>query len=633
MRSLYSVSLLFACPLPMSQGQDFSSVNYWSLSPAERSRILQDQNVPPVVKARLLLQRGIGLATSGQYDGAIACYNQALELVPLFGEAWYRCGLALAAVGYYDEAIACYDKAIEIQPKFFPAWSDRGYAKSILGRHKQGLADCDRAIALCPDYHLAWSDRGYILQQLHRSQEAQQSCTKAVQLNPDSPESWHTFGLVYWLAKSRQAALNCFEKAVDIDPNHAKSWYNRGLILDLFGDRAAALESMEKALLLQPNSQAVWYPKALYGRGYLLAKSHRYPEAIKSFDQALERQQDYAAAAFYKLILLIGTGKIINSLTNRDKRKQLWRELIIIAKTFKYIILIILGFILFNTYAKGVWMTGFQEFFSLLFSVGLISLFLWELWKNKSNLGFVRKIYKRGLLTYLRSLVILLVTLTIFVYVAQIMPPFMKWGWTSAVFGGNSGNLVFQPFNTVQKLQAPTSEVTPEPTFAPTIIPTEKTPTPSVIPEQNLSPQQPIIPPNKPENKNHLVELFRVQYPKVLMGLMWLVLMLLVPFWSNLEEKIFRQGANTWKQILIRSTQFGLVHIVVGIPIYAGFVLIVPGFLFACRYKYVHDKQLKKTNDEKLAQEAGVEASTADHAIYNAILISFVVLATIVANE
>ena len=106
----------------------------------------------------------------------------------------------------------------------------------------------------------------------------------------------------------------------------------------------------------------------------------------------------------------------------------------------------------------------------------------------------------------------------------------------------------------------------------------------------------------------------------------WLLLIFGIPFWARLEERIFRQGANTWQQIAVRSTQFGLVHLIVGIPILAGFVLIVPGFCFAWRYKFVHDRHWQRHQNSLLAQEAGVAASTADHAVYNAILVTLVTL-------
>jgi hypothetical protein len=89
---------------------------------------------------------------------------------------------------------------------------------------------------------------------------------------------------------------------------------------------------------------------------------------------------------------------------------------------------------------------------------------------------------------------------------------------------------------------------------------------------------------------------------------------------------------STWRQIAVRSTQFGLAHLIAGIPIVAGLVLILPGFLFACRYKYVHDRCLKQTHDPIQAQEAGVAASTADHAVYNAILVTILMTTLILSN-
>jgi hypothetical protein len=63
-----------------------------------------------------------------------------------------------------------------------------------------------------------------------------------------------------------------------------------------------------------------------------------------------------------------------------------------------------------------------------------------------------------------------------------------------------------------------------------------------------------------------------------------------------------------------------------GIPICVALTLAVPGFLFACRYKYAYHRDLRLHGNELRAQKAGVLASTADHAIYNAILISLLVL-------
>ena len=610
----------------MSQNQDFSAFSY-DLTPLERSAKLQDENVPVALKALLLFHEGLHLTNKGNYELAIAFYNRSLELIPDTPQVWYHHGVALCNLGRYKDAIASYDKALDFQPECYEALSDKGLALSILGDNKAGLVCCDKAIKINPDYYKAWCDRAYILRLLNRRQEALSSCDKALELKSDSHAAWNIRGL---LSNRRKEALACFEKAVEIQPDYTKSWYNRGLILLQLGRNEIALSCFEKAVLINPNQREFWYLQAWYARGYMLAKLGRHDEAIACFEEVLSIQPDYTAAALYKFILLIFQGKLFNHLTHLEKRKKLWRDLITILDYIKYLLLGLLAIIIVNSYTKGAGMMVWQETLSLLFSLGIIGLFVWELWLNRSNLNYVWKIYKRGVVTYLRAFLILMISLSTFALVATIVPPFMRWGWASEVFG-NSGNIIFQPLNTIQKVKPSASEDIPQVIETPKVAPSlEKKP--QVVekkksiptPEQSTKVQAPA---STPEIKRSPIA--NIDFSLIFTISIWIVLMLLVPFWANFEEKIFRGGANTWKQIIIKSTQFGLVHILVGIPIYAGFVLIVPGFLFACRYKYVHDKYLKQTKDEKMAQEAGVEASTADHAIYNAILITFVVAAMV----
>lgn len=605
----------------MSQNQDFSEFSYSRLTPEQRQAQLSDENLPVALKALLLFHEGLHLASSGNYQLAIALYDRSLEFVPDAFEVWYHQGVAWFNLGRYQDAIAAYDKAIDWKPDCYQALSEKGYCFSILGRHKEGLTYCDKAIKINPDYYKAWCDRAYILTRLNRHKPALSSCDKALELKPDSHEAWNVRGL---LSNRRQEALTCFEKALEIQPDYARAWYNRGLSLFRLGKHELALDCFQKALEIKPNSQEFWHPQAWYGRGYMLAKFRRYEEAIACFEKALSLQPNYPAPALYKLIILIISGKFFNHIAEPTKRKNLWRDLKTILYSLRYLLIGILAIMIVNTYAKGAGMMVLQETLSVVFSAGILCLFIWELWLNRTNLKFVWRIYKRGIITYIRAFLILIVTLSTFVGVAAVVPPFMRWGWASAVFG-NSGNLVFQPITTVQKIK-PSQEIEP-PKTAP---PLEKKPPAAIAPKSLPPSEKPTkVQPVKEVTQEQKSLKVNIDYALIITGGIWALLMLLVPFWANFEEKIFRQGANTWKQILIRSTQFGLVHILVGIPIFAGFVLILPGFLFACRYKYIHDKNLKQTNDEKMAQEAGVEASTADHAIYNAILITFVVAAMI----
>ena len=48
------------------------------------------------------LEKGLALYNSGNYEEALNCYNNALELEPSFEEAWYRKGMVIGALGDFQ---------------------------------------------------------------------------------------------------------------------------------------------------------------------------------------------------------------------------------------------------------------------------------------------------------------------------------------------------------------------------------------------------------------------------------------------------------------------------------------------------------------------------------------------------
>jgi hypothetical protein len=358
-------------------------------------------------------------------------------------------------------------------------------------------------------------------------------------------------------------------------------------------------------------------------------KSGQFNTAIASYEKAQTFQPNSYPAAFYKLICLTLTGRILLVLLQSKARTDLLHDMTIIGRSLRYRLIILFGAIgllilgqrWLNTYSQNTWLNETADtLIPTVLSIGIVALIVTDLWRNKSKLSFVWATYfHSGILTYLRAVGIIAATLTTFNIAARIAPPFLLWGWANWVFG-QPGNVILQPLLKLLESAAPS---------LPQIASIE-------APAQYwLGSIMAAIAPAFPwQITTHLGLLNNtlIRYTPLLILAFWLLLLLGIPFWARLEERIFRQGANTWKQICIRSTQFGLVHVLAGIPILGGFVLIVPGFLFACRYKYVYDRHLQKYRAPMRAQEAGVKASTADHAIYNAILISIVVSTLLLAE-
>lgn len=260
---------------------------------------------------------------------------------------------------------------------------------------------------------------------------------------------------------------------------------------------------------------------------------------------------------------------------------------IIFYTPLKYCLLFLLASIIVSIYGSSTWWSAILgKALPVLFSTAIFIVIVRELWESRSKLSFVINIYfKSGILSYFRAFSIVCITITLGIVVYLHVPEFLRWGWGSLIFG-NSGNVALQPLTTASQVGQKVSEI------------------------QGSG----------------------FDYRWIFMIPVWMIFILGFPFWAEVEEKIFRRGVHSWKGITISSIKFGLIHLIMGIPVCWALTLSVPGFLFACRYKYAYHRHLRKFKDETKAQEAGVRASTADHAIYNAILITLSVTVLLLAQ-
>jgi tetratricopeptide (TPR) repeat protein len=96
--------------------------------------------------------RALGKLQTGDLDGAIADYTEAIRLNPGYVYAYNNRGNTRAKQGDMTGAIADYDKAIALNPDYAEAYSNRAEAYFALKRVEKALADFKRANELGLDH-------------------------------------------------------------------------------------------------------------------------------------------------------------------------------------------------------------------------------------------------------------------------------------------------------------------------------------------------------------------------------------------------------------------------------------------------------------------------------------------------
>jgi tetratricopeptide (TPR) repeat protein len=235
--------------------------------------------------------RGNERATAGDIQGAIADFDEAIQLNPKFTEAYNNRGNARVILGDKQGALADFNKAIELNPKDSEAYNNRGNIRADIGNRQGALIDFDRAIQLNPKYAEAYNNRGNTRLMLDNQQGALADFNKAIQLNPKDVEAYNNRGNLRINLGDKQGALADFDRAIQLNPKDSGAYSNRGNLRINLGDKQGALADFNKAILLGRGSANELNPKdgeVYNNRGNLRNELGDKKGAISDFDLAIQ---------------------------------------------------------------------------------------------------------------------------------------------------------------------------------------------------------------------------------------------------------------------------------------------------------------------------------------------------------
>ena len=199
-------------------------------------------------------------------------------------KAYNNRGLLKYYSGDGEGAIFDYNEAIRINPNYYEAYNNRGLSKYYSGDHPEGaISDYNEAIRINPNYVRAYARRGLAFQRLQKNEQANSNFKKAISLFPKTADDYLGRGVAKFYLGDNQGAITEFTEAIRINPNDYEAYFNRGYLKYPLGDKIGAVSDFDKAIRINPDYFDAYKLRGYgkYGLGDKQGAIADYTEAIR----------------------------------------------------------------------------------------------------------------------------------------------------------------------------------------------------------------------------------------------------------------------------------------------------------------------------------------------------------------
>jgi tetratricopeptide (TPR) repeat protein len=272
----------------------------------------------------LALEKGRLAEATGDMDGAVVSYREALEESPKDAALKSRLGAVLVLTGQLDEGEKLLLEVIEAQPYSAEAEhylgrielergqteparqhflraarleSDSGLYRMYVAwvglesnEMTTALRELDTALKLDPTLGDAYWLRARIRIRAGVVRDALGDLRKAIELNPNRVDAWAAMGECHYQLGQMKEAIVDFEKAVAGDPERGYWWYRLGRLQLDEGRRAQALTSLSTATSLggEDSGRKAWVADAHRLTGDIYYAQKKRQDAVVQYGRYLE---------------------------------------------------------------------------------------------------------------------------------------------------------------------------------------------------------------------------------------------------------------------------------------------------------------------------------------------------------
>ncbi|WP_158844079.1 tetratricopeptide repeat protein [Algibacter sp. L1A34] len=160
--------------------------------------------------------RGNARYSLEDFEGAREDYKYATKMDPDFLDAIYSLGCANFDLGDYNEAIAVFNQLLTKEPYYAKAYGLRALSFENLENYKQALKDYTVAVLMDPSAD-TYYNRGVFLLSINYYKKAKNDFSTTIRLNKNNGFAYFYRGTSYLLLGKYKNAITDFEMALKFD--------------------------------------------------------------------------------------------------------------------------------------------------------------------------------------------------------------------------------------------------------------------------------------------------------------------------------------------------------------------------------------------------------------------------------
>jgi len=213
---------------------DTAVVNF-QLVPGQSGPTKEDAAKMAAIKK--VFDEGVAASRGGDYDGAIAKFNEATGILPNCYDCYYNIGYAQAQKKDWVAAETAFKKAIEQKADYVEAYNGLATIYNAQKKFDEASAASQKAASLAASAGGTAAGGGV--------------------------DALYNQGVIAWNAGKAEEAKTAFEEALKLDPKHANSHYQLGMCLINLGKMPEAVTEFEAYLQNAPDGQYAATVKAM----------------------------------------------------------------------------------------------------------------------------------------------------------------------------------------------------------------------------------------------------------------------------------------------------------------------------------------------------------------------------------